>query len=70
MVKVFKPGQQEQVDLPSFGLKTLKIMADGGATCLGVEAGKSLFFDSEQSMAYADKHGIAIVGLTQDRFVS
>lgn len=70
VVKVFKPGQQEQVDLPSFGLNTLKIMADGGASCLGVEAGKSLFFDSEESMAFADKHGITIVGLTADRFVS
>lgn len=44
VTKVFKPGQQEQVDLPSFGLDTIKVMAEGGATCLGVEAGKSLFF--------------------------
>ncbi|QGY41049.1 DUF1009 domain-containing protein [Pseudodesulfovibrio cashew] len=70
VVKVFKPGQQEQVDLPSFGLGTLEIMAEGGATCLGVEAGKSLFFDQEESIAFADKHGISIVGLTNDQFES
>ena len=43
VVKVFKPGQQKEVDLPSLGLDTLKLMAEGKATCMGVEAGKSLF---------------------------
>lgn len=70
VVKVFKPGQQEQVDLPSFGLNTIQNMAEGGATCLGIEAGKSLFFDSEQTLAFADKHSIAIVGLTSELFFS
>lgn len=70
VVKVFKPGQQEQIDLPSFGADTIKSMAEGGASCLGIEAGKSLFFDSEQAIALADKHKIAIVGLTPDQFDS
>ena len=66
VVKVFKPGQQEQVDLPALGLDTLKVMAEGGATCLGVEAGRSLFFDREEALAFAEKHKIAVVGLTND----
>ena len=70
VVKVFKPGQQEQVDLPSFGLDTIKIMSEGKAICLGVEAGKSLFFDREDSLDFADKAGISIVGLTSDQFDS
>ncbi|MGL1862209.1 MAG: UDP-2,3-diacylglucosamine diphosphatase LpxI [Pseudodesulfovibrio sp.] len=70
VVKVFKPGQQEQVDLPSFGLDTIKAMADGKATCLGVEADKSLFFDREEAITFADKHGISIVGITADQFNS
>jgi hypothetical protein len=41
-------------------------MAKGQASCLGVEAGKSLFFDLESTVAFADKAGIAIVGLDQD----
>lgn len=66
VVKVFKPGQQEQVDLPSLGLDTLKVMAEGKATCLGVEAGRSLFFDRDAALAFAEKNGIAVVGLTDE----
>jgi len=70
VIKVFKPGQQEQIDLPSFGLDTLKAMAEGGATCLGVEAEKSLFFDQGESLSFADKNGISIVGISSDQFDS
>jgi len=68
VVKVFKPGQQEQIDLPSFGIETLKTMAEGGASCFGVEAGKSLFFDSDKALEFAEKNRISIVGLTPDQF--
>ena len=63
VVKVVKPGQEERVDLPSVGLDTVRVMAAAKATCLGVEAGKSLFFDLEATVTAADKAGIAIVGL-------
>lgn len=66
VVKVFKPGQQREVDLPSLGLDTLKTMAGGKAVCLGVEAGKSLFFDREAALAFADANAIAIVGISED----
>lgn len=66
VVKVFKPGQQKEVDLPSFGLDTLRIMAEGKASCIGVEAGKSLFFDREAALEFADKNGIAIVGIDSE----
>jgi len=68
VVKVFKPGQQKEVDLPSLGLDTLKTMAEGKATCLGVESGKSLFFDREAALQFADVNDIAIVGLSDDSF--
>ncbi|MDQ7835236.1 MAG: UDP-2,3-diacylglucosamine diphosphatase LpxI [Humidesulfovibrio sp.] len=63
VVKVVKPGQEERADLPSVGLDTVRLMAKAGATCLGVEAGRSLFFDLESTVAFADKAGIALVGL-------
>jgi len=66
VVKVLKPGQEERVDLPSVGLDTVRVMAKGGGVCLGVEAGKSLFFDLEDTVAAAERAGIAIVGLGQD----
>ncbi|MBU1228754.1 MAG: UDP-2,3-diacylglucosamine diphosphatase LpxI [Proteobacteria bacterium] len=65
VVKVVKPGQEERVDLPSVGLDTVRLMAKAKASCLGVEAGKSLFFDLEATLSVADKAGIAIVGLDQ-----
>jgi DUF1009 family protein len=66
VIKVFKPGQQEQIDLPSLGLDTIKAMAEGKATCMGVEASRSLFFDRDEAIALADRSGIAIVGLTPE----
>ncbi|WP_320169453.1 UDP-2,3-diacylglucosamine diphosphatase LpxI domain-containing protein [Maridesulfovibrio sp.] len=68
IVKVFKPGQEDRVDMPSIGLKTVQGMHELGATCLGVEAGKSLFFDLDKAVEFADKHGICIVGLTEEWF--
>jgi len=70
VIKVFKPGQQEQVDLPSLGLDTIKAMVEGGATCLGVEAEKSLFFDRDEAISFAQDNRITIVGLTPDQFDS
>lgn len=65
VIKVFKPGQQAEVDLPSVGPDTVRIMAEGRAVCLGVEAGRSLFFDRDQAVALADRSGIAVVGLSE-----
>lgn len=64
-VKVFKPGQEERIDLPSAGTDTINRLAQGKAVCFGIEAGKSLLFDQEEAVRLADKHGIAIVGLSE-----
>lgn len=63
VIKVFKPGQEERVDLPSVGLRTIELLARHEAGCLAVEAGKSLFFDRDKAIAMADHAGIAIIGL-------
>lgn len=68
VVKVFKPGQQKEVDLPSLGLDTLRTMVEGKASCLGVEAGKSLFFDRESALEFANANRVSIVGLTREWF--
>jgi hypothetical protein len=66
VIKVVKPGQDERIDLPAFGPGTIRSMIEAKATCLGVEAGKSVFFEPEASLAMADKAGIAVVGIPQD----
>lgn len=66
LVKVYKPGQDDRIDLPAAGLQTVRTMIDIGGACIGIEAGKSLFFDLEEAIALADAHGISIVGLTPE----
>lgn len=62
IIKVFKPGQEEHIDQPSVGLQTVRSMLKAGATCMAVEAGKSLFFDMEQTLHLANRSKISIIG--------
>ncbi len=61
VVKVSKPNQDLRFDVPSVGLETVKKMARVGASVLAVEAGKTLIFDKNEMISYADKTGISIV---------
>lgn len=63
IVKTVKPGQDERVDLPALGVQTILTMIQVKAACLGYEAGKTLFFDLEESLRLADQHGLCLVGL-------
>jgi len=62
VVKTFKPGQEEHIDQPAVGLETVRTMLKAGATCLAVEADKSLFFDRQQALEVANEAKICIVG--------
>ena len=64
VVKVAKPGQDMRFDVPVVGLPTIEAMRAAGATCLCVEAGRTLLFDREAMVKAADVAGIAIVGET------
>ena len=61
MVKVSKPNQDMRFDVPVVGVATVRIMQSAGATCLALEAGRTLMFDPEAIVAAADAAGIAIV---------
>ncbi len=62
VVKVAKPNQDMRFDVPVVGLPTIEAMRSAGATCLCVEAGRTLLFDREAMVAAADAAGIALVG--------
>jgi DUF1009 family protein len=62
VVKVAKPNQDMRFDVPVVGVATLEAMRGAGATCLCVEAGRTLWFDLEAMMRVADEAGIAVVG--------
>lgn len=61
VVKVSKPDQDLRFDVPSVGLETVTVMSQVKASVLAVEAGKTLLFDREEMIDYADKAGISIV---------
>ncbi len=65
VVKLPKPKQDMRFDVPVIGLRTLETMAQAGASCLAVEAERTLLFDRDTLIARADAMGIAMVGLAR-----
>lgn len=61
VVKVAKPKQDMRFDVPVIGVATIEAMVHAGATCLSLEAGRTLIFDREKVMQLADAHSIAVV---------
>jgi DUF1009 family protein len=61
VVKVAKPKQDLRFDVPVVGVPTIAAMIAAGATCLCVEAGRTLLFDREAMVSAAEAAGIAIV---------
>jgi len=67
VVKVRKPGQDFRFDLPATGCETIKNLAAVKGVVLAVEAGQSLLFDREEMIKEADRAGIVVVGVSEDR---
>lgn len=63
VVKVAKPKQDMRFDVPVIGVATIETMHSAGATCLAIEAGRTLVFDPDGVKKRADQLGIAIVGM-------
>jgi hypothetical protein len=63
VVKVAKPRQDLRFDVPVIGVPTIETMREAGATCLCIEAGRTLAFDREGMIRAADAAGIAIIAV-------
>ena len=63
VVKVAKPRQDMRFDVPVIGPKTIETMRLAGATCLSLDAGRTLIFDQDAVSTLADAAGIAIVAV-------
>jgi DUF1009 family protein len=61
VVKVAKPNQDMRFDVPVIGLRTIETMQRAGATCLALEAGRTLLFDFDAIVRAADDADMAIV---------
>lgn len=63
IVKVAKPQQDMRFDVPTIGVGTIESMIAVGASCLAVEAEKTIFVDRAEVVRLAESHGIAIIAL-------
>jgi DUF1009 family protein len=61
IVKIAKPNQDMRFDVPVIGIQTVETMIRAGATCLSVEAGRTLLFDRDKLIERANHEGFAIV---------
>ena len=61
VVKIAKPNQDMRFDVPVIGPHTITVMRLAGATCLSIEAGRTLIFDQQTVQALAAAAGIAIL---------
>ena len=66
VVKIAKPKQDMRFDVPVIGIRTLEVMQRAGATCLAIEAHRTLLFDRDNVVTLADQAGITIVAI-EDR---
>ncbi len=63
VVKVAKPNQDLRFDVPVIGIPTIEGMVHAHATCLAIEAGRTLLFDKAKILDKANAAGIAIIAV-------
>jgi UDP-2,3-diacylglucosamine hydrolase len=64
VVKVAKPAQDMRFDVPTVGVQTIESMRAAGGKVLAIEAGKTILIDEAETLARADRYGIAVTSLT------
>jgi len=62
LIKASRPDQDMRFDVPCVGQDTVKSLAENGGRTLVVEAGKTIIIDRPETLALADKLGIAVYG--------
>ncbi len=67
VVKIAKPNQDMRFDVPVIGEATIIAMREARASCLALEAGRTLIFDRTAVVAAADAAAIAIIVETMKR---
>lgn len=61
VIKVTKPRQDMRFDVPVIGPDTIKLLQEVKASCIAIEAKKTLIIDKEETIKLADEAGISIV---------
>ncbi|MEL6946356.1 MAG: LpxI family protein, partial [Pseudomonadota bacterium] len=63
LVKCPKPGQDERVDLPAIGPRTISNAHAAGLTVVALEAQRTLIVDRDKTLHDAKIRGISIIGV-------
>ena len=63
VIKVARPKQNMKFDIPVIGPQTIVSMSEVRASCLAVEAKKTLIIDKEETISLADNSGISIIAV-------
>lgn len=66
VVKTAKPQQDMRFDVPTIGIGTLETMVAAGASCLAIEAGRTIVVDEPDVIRFANEHRLAVVALSLD----
>ncbi len=61
VVKMSKPNQDLRFDIPVIGPRTIQTMIKAKASCLAIEAHKTLIIDRDKTIALANQRKICIV---------
>ncbi len=61
VVKAGRTSQDMRIDVPAVGLDTVRSLIRAESSALALEARKVAFFQKDEAVARADRHGIAIV---------
>ncbi len=63
VVKASKPKQDMRFDIPVIGPRTIKNLIKAKASCIAIEAGKTLIIDKDVCLSLANKKDICIVAV-------
>ena len=63
VIKVTKPRQDMRFDVPVIGPDTIKLLQEVKASCLAIEAKKTLIIDKPETLRLAEAGGISIVAI-------
>ena len=63
LIKMKKSGQNRKVDLPAFGLETIKNLVKNNFAGAAFEAGSCMIINKKEVIKYANKYGIFILGV-------
>jgi len=61
VIKVTKPKQDMRFDVPVVGPDTIRLLKEVKASCLSIEAKKTLIIDKQETLRLAEEAGISIV---------